>query len=105
MWGLGQLYTGGLSDRVGRKPLIVGGMITQAVALAWIAATASFWAWAAGAMLIGAGTAMVYPTLLAAIGVALPPTISSSRRDRTFIISPSVSARECGHHAFRLRRS
>jgi len=74
VWGLGQLYTGGLSDRVGRKPLIVGGMITQAVALAWIAATASFWAWAAGAMLIGAGTAMVYPTLLAAIGDIAHPT-------------------------------
>ncbi len=38
VWGLGQLYTGGLSDRIGRKPLIVGGMLTQAVAIAWIAA-------------------------------------------------------------------
>ena len=74
VWGLGQLYTGGLSDRIGRKPLIVGGMITQAVALAWIAATGSFWTWAAGAMLIGAGTAMVYPTLLAAIGDVAHPT-------------------------------
>ena len=74
VWGLGQLYTGGLSDRIGRKPLIVGGMITQAVALAWIAATGGFWAWAAGAMLIGAGTAMVYPTLLAAIGDVAHPT-------------------------------
>ena len=74
VWGLGQLYTGGLSDRIGRKPLIVGGMVTQAVALAWIAATGSFWAWAAGAMLIGAGTAMVYPTLLAAIGDVAHPT-------------------------------
>ena len=74
VWGLGQLYTGGLSDRIGRKPLIVGGMITQAVALAWIAATGSFWAWAAGAILIGAGTAMVYPTLLAAIGDVAHPT-------------------------------
>ena len=73
VWGLGQLYTGGLSDRVGRKPLIVGGMITQAVALAWIAATGSFWTWTAGAMLIGAGTAMVYPTLLAAIGDVAHP--------------------------------
>ena len=73
VWGLGQLYTGGLSDRIGRKPLIVRGMITQAVALAWIAATGSFWAWAGGAMLIGAGTAMVYPTLLAAIGDVAHP--------------------------------
>ncbi len=74
VWGLGQLYTGGLSDRVGRKPLIVGGMLTQAVALAWIAATGSFTAWALGAMILGAGTAMVYPTLLAAIADVAHPT-------------------------------
>lgn len=74
VWGLGQLYTGGLSDRVGRKPLIVGGMLTQAVALAWIAATGSFTAWALGAIVLGAGTAMVYPTLLAAIGDVAHPT-------------------------------
>ncbi len=73
VWGLGQLYTGGLSDRVGRKPLIVGGMLTQAVALAWIAATGSFTSWAVGAMVLGAGTAMVYPTLLAAIGDVAHP--------------------------------
>ena len=74
VWGLGQLYTGGLSDRIGRKPLIVGGMLTQAVAIAWIAATGGFTAWAVGAMLLGAGTAMVYPTLLAAIGDVAHPT-------------------------------
>ncbi len=73
VWGLGQLYTGALSDRIGRKPLIVGGMLTQAVAIAWIAATGSFAAWAAGAMVLGAGTAMVYPTLLAAIGDVAHP--------------------------------
>ena len=74
VWGLGQLYTGGLSDRIGRKPLIVGGMLTQAVAIAWIAATGSFATWAVGAMVLGAGTAMVYPTLLAAIGDVAHPT-------------------------------
>ncbi len=74
VWGLGQLYTGGLSDRIGRKPLIVGGMLTQAVAIAWIAATDSFTAWALGAMVLGAGTAMVYPTLLAAIGDVAHPS-------------------------------
>jgi MFS family permease len=73
VWGLGQLYTGGLSDRVGRKPLIAGGMLTQGVALAWIAATDSFATWALGAILLGAGTAMVYPTLLAAIGDVAHP--------------------------------
>jgi MFS family permease len=74
VWGIGQLYTGGLSDRVGRKPLIVGGMLTQAVAIAWIAATGSFTAWALGAIVLGAGTAMVYPTLLAAIGDVAHPS-------------------------------
>ena len=74
VWGLGQLYTGGLSDRIGRKPLIVGGMLTQGAAIAWIAAANSFAAWAIGAMVLGAGTAMVYPTLLAAIGDVAHPT-------------------------------
>jgi MFS family permease len=74
VWGLGQLVTGGLSDRIGRKPLIVGGMLTQAAAIALIAATEGFAIWAAGAMLLGAGTAMVYPTLLAAIGDVAHPT-------------------------------
>jgi MFS family permease len=73
IWGLGQLYTGALSDRVGRKQLIAAGMLTQGAALAWIAATRGFWAWAAGAALLGAGTAMVYPTLLAAIGDVAHP--------------------------------
>jgi MFS family permease len=73
VWGVGQLGTGGLSDRVGRKPLIAGGMFTQAAALGGIAATSGFWAWAAGAALLGAGTAMVYPTLLAAVGDVAHP--------------------------------
>jgi MFS family permease len=74
IWGLGQLLTGGLSDRIGRKPLIAGGMLLQAAAIAMIAATDGFWAWALGAALLGAGTAMVYPTLLAAIGDVAHPT-------------------------------
>jgi MFS family permease len=73
VWGLGQLVTGGLSDRIGRKSLVVGGMLTQAVAIAAIAATTGFWSWAAGAALLGAGTAMVYPTLLAVIGDVAHP--------------------------------
>jgi len=74
IWGVGQLITGGLSDRIGRKGLIAGGMFTQATAIALIGATSGFWIWAAGAMLLGAGTAMVYPTLLAAIGDVAHPT-------------------------------
>jgi len=73
VWGVGQLVTGGLSDRSGRKPLIAGGMLTQAAAIAAIAATEGFAPWAAGAALLGAGTAMVYPTLLAAIGDVAHP--------------------------------
>ena len=73
VWGVGQLFTGGMSDRVGRKPLIVGGMLTQAVAIGWIASTTGFGSWAAGAVMLGAGTAMVYPTLLAAIGDVAHP--------------------------------
>jgi len=74
VWGVGQLVTGHLSDRAGRKGLIAGGMFVQAVAIAAIAATTGFVPWAAGAILLGAGTAMVYPTLLAAIGDVAHPT-------------------------------
>ena len=73
VWGLGQLATGALSDRVGRKPLIAGGMLTQAAAIGWIAATTGFGPWALGAVVLGAGTAMVYPTLLAAVGDVAHP--------------------------------
>jgi MFS family permease len=73
VWGLGQLVTGALSDRIGRKPLIVGGMFVQAVALGLFAAAEGFTVWASAAVLLGAGTAMVYPTLLAAIGDVAHP--------------------------------
>jgi Arabinose efflux permease len=78
VWGFGQLGTGALSDRIGRKWLIVGGMLTQAMAIGLIAATTGFGAWAVGAVLLGAGTAMVYPTLLAAIGDVAHPTWRAS---------------------------
>jgi MFS family permease len=68
VWGIGQLFTGALSDRVGRKWLIAGGQWTEAAGLLAIAAGDSFWLWAAGSAIFGAGTAMAYPTLLAAIG-------------------------------------
>lgn len=73
VWGLGQLGTGALSDRIGRKRLIVGGMLLQALALALVATVDSFGPWALAAILLGAGTAMVYPTLLAAIGDVAHP--------------------------------
>ena len=59
---------------IGRKPLIVGGMLTQAAAIGWIAATTGFAPWALGAIGLGAGTAMVYPTLIAAIGDVAHPS-------------------------------
>ena len=74
VWGLAQLGTGALSDRWGRKWLIVGGMVVQAIGLAMVAAFDSFAWWAAAATLLGLGTAMVYPTLLAAIGDVAYPT-------------------------------
>ena len=74
VWGLGQLLTGPLSDRLGRKPLITGGMLVQAVALAGTALAGSFLPWAASAILLGIGTAMVYPTLLAAISDVAHPS-------------------------------
>ncbi len=73
VWGVGQLFTGALSDRWGRKHLITSGMLAQATALAGIASADSFGLWAAGTMLLGAGTAMVYPTLLAATGDVAHP--------------------------------
>jgi MFS family permease len=73
VWGLGQLGTGALSDQVGRKPLIVAGMGVQALGIFVIVASAGFIPWATGAMLLGLGTAMVYPTLLAAIGDVAHP--------------------------------
>jgi MFS family permease len=78
VWGLGQLVTGGLSDRWGRKGLIVAGMLVQAGALALIASTSGLAPWLIGAVTLGAGTAMVYPTLLAVIGDVAHPTWRAS---------------------------
>ena len=74
VWGLGQLVTGGLSDRIGRKWLIAGGMLDPGRRHRADRRHHRLRPWALGAALLGAGTAMVYPTLLAAIGdVAHPP--------------------------------
>ena len=73
VWGAGQLITGALSDRIGRKRLVTAGMAIQAAALALIAASDGFAGWATGTVLLGGGTAMVYPTLLAVIGDVAHP--------------------------------
>ena len=77
-WGLVQLATGALSDYVGRKPLIVWGMWIQAVGIAVVAVADAFVGFASGAVLLGVGTAMVYPTLLAAIGDVAHPSWRAS---------------------------
>jgi len=74
VWGLAQLATGALSDRWGRKGFIVLGMVLQGAALVMVAAVASFGWWALAVVLLGLGTAMVYPTLLAAIGDVAHPS-------------------------------
>jgi MFS family permease len=74
VWGAGQLATGWLSDHTGRKPLIVLGMIVQAGALALLVAGGGAFAPALGAaILLGAGTALVYPTLIAAVSDVAQP--------------------------------
>jgi MFS family permease len=73
VWCIAQLFTGAWSDRVGRKPLIVAGMVLQGCALGMVAATTGFAPWAVGSVLIGIGTALVYPTLIAAVGDVAHP--------------------------------
>jgi MFS family permease len=73
VWGAGQLATGALSDRIGRKWLIACGMGVQAAAIAMVALGTTFAVWAVAAVLLGAGTAMVYPTLLAVVGDVAHP--------------------------------
>ena len=74
VWGLGQLLTGALSDRHGRKPYIVGGMFIQSGGLVLLAATSTLALHACGMILLGLGTAAVYPTLLSAVGDEAEPS-------------------------------
>ncbi|MBI4415975.1 MAG: MFS transporter [Euryarchaeota archaeon] len=73
VWGIAQLGTGALSDRWGRKWLIVGGMWVQAAGISLFVLGGDFTAWLAGSVLLGVGTALVYPTLLAAISDVAHP--------------------------------
>jgi MFS family permease len=77
-WGLVQLWTGALSDRWGRKGLITCGMLVQGGALLGMALTRGFLPWAAAGVALGIGTAMVYPTLLAAVGDVAHPSWRAS---------------------------
>jgi MFS family permease len=81
VWGGGQLATGWVSDHIGRKPLITGGMLVQAAALGLLVAGGGGFAPSLiAAVLLGAGTAMVYPTLIAAVSDASQP------RDRARVV-------------------
>ncbi|HEY2887821.1 MAG TPA: MFS transporter [Candidatus Limnocylindrales bacterium] len=73
VWAISQIGTGALSDRIGRKALVVAGMLVQGGALALIATGSSFEFWLGAAALLGLGTAMVYPTLLAVIADVAAP--------------------------------
>ncbi|HEV8316397.1 MAG TPA: MFS transporter [Vicinamibacterales bacterium] len=77
-WGIVQLATGAISDYIGRKWLIAAGMWVQAVGIAIVVMSTSFAGFATGAALLGIGTAMVYPTLLAAIGDVAHPVWRAS---------------------------
>jgi MFS family permease len=77
-WGMAQLFTGAWSDRVGRKWLIASGMWVQAIGIGVVVLSATFVGFAVGAVLLGLGTAMVYPTLLAAIGDVAHPSWRAS---------------------------
>jgi MFS family permease len=73
VWGMGQLATGALSDRWGRKWMIATGLWVQAVGITGFIVGRSFSSWMAGATLLGIGTALVYPTLLAAVSDVAHP--------------------------------
>jgi len=78
VWGATQLLTGALSDRVGRKGMIVAGMLLQGVAIGLIPFTQGFAWWAVDLILLGLGTALVYPTLLAAVSDVVHPSWRAS---------------------------
>jgi len=73
VWGISQLFTGALSDRWGRKWMIVAGMWVQAIGIALFVIGKTFPIWLSGAIFLGIGTALVYPTLLAAVSDVAHP--------------------------------
>jgi MFS family permease len=98
VWAIAQIGTGALSDRIGRKPLIVAGMLLQAAAIGGIAAGAAFVTWFLAAAVLGLGTALVYPTLLAAIADVAGPAWRASAigtyrlwRDLGFVVGAIVT--------------
>ncbi len=78
VWGIAQLGTGALSDRLGRKGMIMTGMVLQGAALGLLPLTHGFALWAVVMILLGLGTALVYPTLLAAVSDVAHPNWRAS---------------------------
>jgi MFS family permease len=93
VWAFAQVGTGALSDRMGRRPLIVWGMLVQAVGLAVFALTTGFFWWATGAVILGLGTAAVYPTLIAQVSDLVTP------RDRASAVGIYRLWRDLGYVA------
>ncbi len=100
-WGILQVFTGPLSDRWGRKRLIAGGMLVQAGGIWLTVQVPAYPAWMLGALLQGIGTAMVYPTLLAAISdVAHPEWRATTMGVYRFLARSGICDRsfDFGHH-------
>jgi MFS family permease len=78
VWGISQLFTGTLSDRIGRKPLVTGGLWVQSLGIAVFVFGTDSTTWLLAAIVMGLGTGMVYPTLLAAISDLAHPSWRAS---------------------------
>jgi MFS family permease len=78
VWSISQLATGALSDRLGRKWMIASGMWVQSIGIVLFVIGSGFWIWLGSAVLLGIGTALVYPTLLAAVSDVAHPTWRAS---------------------------
>jgi MFS family permease len=92
-WSLSQVWFGALSDRWGRKVFIASGMIVQGVSLLGLTVWSGFWPWAVALAVLGIGTGMVYPTLLAAAGDLARP------RERALTIGSYRLWRDLGYVA------
>jgi len=73
VWGAVQMVTGWASDSIGRTPLVVGGMLLQGAAISLVGVGGAFGIWLVAVAVLGLGTAMVYPVLLAAVGDSVHP--------------------------------